>query len=243
MAGTQMLSLSSSTLSCSLSSQQSQSRSLRTSYSPLCRTRLLLKLDSSRYFLSTSALRWIKPQCVPLRPRRGHQPVFMILPTANPERASAEILPKWSARAIKAFSLAKVEARKMKYPKLGTELLLMGILIEGTSPAAKFLRDNGVTIFNVRDETIKLLGKSDATFKTPENLPLTEPAQKALDWAVDEKIKSGESGEVTTTHMLLGIWAQKGFAGHLILSSLGLNDEKINELALSIKEEVVLSTR
>ena len=62
---------------------------------------------------------------------------------------------------------------------------------KGTSEAAKFLRANGVTLFKVRDETVKLLGKSDMYFFSPEHPPLTEPAQRALDWAVDEKMKSG----------------------------------------------------
>jgi len=38
---------------------------------------------------------------------------------------------RWSARAIKAYAMAEVETRKLKYPKVGTEGLLMGILIEG----------------------------------------------------------------------------------------------------------------
>jgi len=38
---------------------------------------------------------------------------------------------RWSARAIKAYAMAELEVRKLKYPKVGTEALLMGILIEG----------------------------------------------------------------------------------------------------------------
>lgn len=47
------------------------------------------------------------------------------------------------------------------------------------------------TLFKVRDETINLLGKSDMYFFSPEHPPLTEPAGKAIEWAVDEKKKSG----------------------------------------------------
>ena len=39
---------------------------------------------------------------------------------------------------------------------------------------------------------MKLLGKADFYFFSPEHPPLTEDAQRALDWAVDEKIKSGK---------------------------------------------------
>lgn len=63
----------------------------------------------------------------------------------------------------------------------------------GTSEAAKFLRENGITLFKVREETVKLLGKADMYFFSPEHPPLTEAAQKTLDWAVDEKLRSGQS--------------------------------------------------
>ncbi|OVA07708.1 Clp [Macleaya cordata] len=179
---------------------------------------------------------------VPKR-QRSAVTVLFSLPTANPERASTEKLPKWSARAIKSFAMSELEARKLKYPNTGTEALLMGILVEGTSLAAKFLRANGITLFKVREETIKLLGKSDMYYFSPEHPPLTEPAQRALDWAVDEKLKSGETGEITTTHLLLGIWSEKESAGHKIMAALGFDDEKAKELAKSINEDVVLSDR
>lgn len=167
--------------------------------------------------------------------------VLLSLPTAKLERTSSEKVPKWSARAIKSFSMAELEARKLKYPNTGTEALLMGILVEGTSLAAKFLRANGIALFKVREETVNLLGKSDLYFFSPEHPPLTEPAQRALDWAVDEKIKSGEEGEITTSHLLLGIWAEEESAGHKILATLGFNDDKAKELAKSINKETDLS--
>lgn len=37
----------------------------------------------------------------------------------------------WEARAVKSFSMAELEARKLKYPNTGTESLLLGILTEG----------------------------------------------------------------------------------------------------------------
>ncbi|KAF3433104.1 hypothetical protein FNV43_RR24206 [Rhamnella rubrinervis] len=153
------------------------------------------------------------------------------LPTPKPKSDSSAKVPKWSARAIKSFTMAELEARKFKYPNTGTETLLMGILVEGTSIAAKFLRANGITLFNVREETVNLLGKSDMYFFSPEHPPLSEPAQRALNWAVEQKLKSGEDGEITTTHMLLGIWSEAESAGHKILETLGFDDEKAKELA------------
>uniref|UniRef100_A0A1J3F3R7 Clp protease-related protein, chloroplastic n=1 Tax=Noccaea caerulescens TaxID=107243 RepID=A0A1J3F3R7_NOCCA len=166
--------------------------------------------------------------------------VFSV-PNSQPENGSSDKLPKWSARAIKSLAMGELEARKLKYPNTGTEAILMGILVEGTSSAAKFLRGNGVTLFKVRDETIDLLGKSDMYFFSPEHPPLTEPARKAIDWAIDEKKKSGVDGELTTAYLLLGIWSQKGSAGRQILETLGFNEDKAKQVAESMNEDVDLS--
>ncbi|KAL3373563.1 hypothetical protein AABB24_005510 [Solanum stoloniferum] len=165
--------------------------------------------------------------------------VAFSLPITRPE--SSEKQPKWSSRAIQAFVMAELEARKLKYPNTGTEALLMGILVEGTSLAAKFLRANGVTFFKVSEETLKLLGRSDMYYFSPEHPPLTKPAQKALDWAVNEKLKSGEDGEITVTHIALGIWSVKESAGHIIMSTLGFDDEKAKELAKFMDKDIELT--
>jgi ATP-dependent Clp protease ATP-binding subunit ClpA len=139
--------------------------------------------------------------------------------------------------------MAELEARKMRYPTTGTEGLLMGILVEGTSGAAKLLRANGITLLNVREEAANVLGKSEMFYFSPMHPPLTEAAQQALDWAVNEKLKSGEDGEVTANHLLLGIWSDKESAGHKILASLGFDDEKARLLTKTAGEEAAMSPR
>ncbi|KAK2996513.1 hypothetical protein RJ639_025164 [Escallonia herrerae] len=181
--------------------------------------------------------------------------VSFSLPTAKPERVAApdEKLPKWSSKAIKSFAMSELEARKLKYPTTGTEALLMGILIEGTNLAAKFLRANGFTLTKLREEIVKLLGKADMYFFSPEHPPLTEAAQRAIDWAFDKKLKSGmfdhmigsviviamtlsSDGEITTAHLLLGVWSEVESPGHKIMASFGFTDEKAKELHLLISE-------
>lgn len=169
--------------------------------------------------------------------------VSLSLPTAEPERVSPDNSPKWSARAMKSIALGGAEARKLKREKTGTETLLMGILVEGTSLAAKVLREYGLTLAIMREEIVKLLGKSDSNFIPPAEPPLTKQSQWALDWAVDEKLKSGETGEVTTNHLLLGIWSVKESAGHKILAVRGFDDQKAKELARSVSLELGLSNR
>ncbi|KAL3681800.1 hypothetical protein R1sor_024756 [Riccia sorocarpa] len=187
---------------------------------------------SSAQCLSQATLFAAAPVCGKRTRQQGV--ICMVLPTANPvkegQATGAQGQAPWSARAIKSFSMAELEARKLKYPNTGTEALLMGILTEGTSQAAKYLRANGVSLFGVRDEVIKLLGKADMYFFSPEHPPLTEQAQKALDWAIQDSSKLGLNGEVTATCMLLGIWAQKGSAGQKVLETLGFDDKKAEEV-------------
>jgi len=42
---------------------------------------------------------------------------------------------------------------------------------------------------------------------------------------------TGGDGEVTVAYLLLGLWEQKESASHLILESLGFNDEKAKEIS------------
>ncbi|XP_019086223.1 PREDICTED: ATP-dependent Clp protease ATP-binding subunit CLPT1, chloroplastic-like [Camelina sativa] len=75
----------------------------------------------------------------------------------------------------------------------------------------------------------------------PEHPPLTEPAQKAIAWAIDEKNKSAVDGELTTAYLLLGIWSQKDSAARQILEKLGFNEDKAKEVEKSMNEDVDLS--
>ncbi|WJX71611.1 ATP-dependent Clp protease ATP-binding subunit clpt1, chloroplastic, variant 2 [Trifolium repens] len=199
------------------------SSSCTLSPSPLFRTKLILQRSIS--ITNFSATSETVPFNLPTDPN-PQSDELQKKPNSNPN-------PKWSARAIRSYAMAELEVRKIKYPKVGTESLLMGILIEGTSRAAKFLRANGITFLKVQEQTFELLGKSDYFFSSPVPPPLTEPLQKALDWAVNEKLKSdlGEEGETNVTHLLLGIWSQEESAGRKVLAALGFNDEKAEEIA------------
>ncbi|WJX60392.1 hypothetical protein P8452_45606 [Trifolium repens] len=167
--------------------------------------------------------------------------VAFSLPISNPEPVSpAQEIPKWSSSATKAIAMAAVEARKLKRTTTGTEALLLGVLVEGTNLANKFLRANGITLFKVKDEMDIVLGEADVFSITGERPQITDDAQRALDWAVNKKLKSGEGGEITTAHIILGIWSEVDSPGHKILSNLGINEEKAKELEASISKSVVI---
>ena len=45
---------------------------------------------------------------------------------------------------------------------------------------------------DLREETVKLLGKADMYFFSPEHPPLTEPSNAALEWAMKAHKDKGE---------------------------------------------------
>lgn len=49
-------------------------------------------------------------------------------------------------------------------------------------------------------------------------------------------VNAGDNGEVTTAHLLLGVWSQEESPGHKILVAFGFNDEKAKELKSAISE-------
>ncbi|KAJ6688659.1 ATP-DEPENDENT CLP PROTEASE ATP-BINDING SUBUNIT CLPT1 CHLOROPLASTIC [Salix koriyanagi] len=200
----------------------------------------LLSLPSSSFcgnklLISYSKLRNLALKC------NNPSTIFTVLSALPTKKYTSQKIPKWSARAIRSFGLGELEARKLKYPNTGTEALLMGILIEGTSPAAKFLRANGITFFKVREETVELLGKSEMSSLEILRIHFVKDCQIKLESKHGKQLQIaiyGDSGEITTTHTLLGIWSEKESAGHNILETLGFNDDKAKEVAKSMSGDV-----
>lgn len=59
----------------------------------------------------------------------------------------------------------------------------------------------------------------------------SNPARLGLSFVI---MVAGEDGEITTAHMLLGIWSEKESGGYKVLASLGFDDQKASELAKSV---------
>ncbi len=58
----------------------------------------------------------------------------------------------FTTRAQTALSLANAAAARLGHEYIGTEHLLVGLLEEGTGPAAQLLNHLGITVEQVREE-------------------------------------------------------------------------------------------
>jgi ATP-dependent Clp protease ATP-binding subunit ClpC len=76
----------------------------------------------------------------------------------RPEPSSSPVAqPQPTKRMKRVMSIAFDEAKRLESGYLGTEHLLLGILIEGEGVAAHALRESGVTEQTVRDELERLV--------------------------------------------------------------------------------------
>lgn len=108
----------------------------------------------------------------------------------------------FTEKAIKAITLAQIEARRLKQTCVGTEQILLGIIAEGTGSAAKILKSLGANLKKVRIEVEKF-GVNGTSFANVE-IPFTPRSKRVLDIALEESRQLGHN-YVSTEHLLLGL--------------------------------------
>jgi ATP-dependent Clp protease ATP-binding subunit ClpC len=113
---------------------------------------------------------------------------------AGPDMVTMGKLPP-TPRAKKVVEYAIDEARKLDQNFVGTEHLLLGLIRENEGVGAQVLLNLGLSLPLVRDEVLKLIGRS-GTLPSPPAAPLVESfSEKPLRTGVDaaESRMPGES--------------------------------------------------
>ena len=165
----------------------------------------------------------------------------------------------------KAVELAIDEARKLGHSHVGTEHLLLGIVRQSESIAAKLLGQLGVDLEKVRYQIIATLGQSHPGIGTGPSASapysneqfagpfdrFTDRAKRVLALAQDEAMRFSHN-YIGTEHLLLGLIREKeGVAGRA-LQTLGVELEKARQAvtfiigrgdAVTTPSEITLSPR
>ena len=136
---------------------------------------------------------------------------------------------KFTQRAEYAIEKAGTAAGSMGHSYVGTEHLLLGILLEGDGVGARILRRRGITERALRSAIAELDGVGAPS--SPEHC-LTARARSAFERAAAESEALGQN-YIGTEHLLLGILRQPDCGGAGLLNSLGAN---INDLYSDIMD-------
>ena len=138
---------------------------------------------------------------------------------------------RFTEKAQHVIYYAQEEARAMNYPAVGTEHLLLGILREGESVAARALSDIGVDLNQVRELVLKTLMPGQEPVGS--EITITPRVKKVLALAQDEAVRWGVN-YIGTEHLLLGILREGEGVASQVLEELGADPGAIRKQVIAL---------
>ncbi len=142
-------------------------------------------------------------------------------------------MERFTQRARRVLSLAHKEAERMKQPQIGTEHLLMGLLLDQGGIAGQVLRDLGLDIESVLTITESITGFGEYS---GDALALSRGTQRVLELAVEEA-RNLSHHYIGVEHILLGLITYGKGVANDVLEQLGLSAEQIRRQTLRELEE------
>jgi ATP-dependent Clp protease ATP-binding subunit ClpC len=139
---------------------------------------------------------------------------------------------RFTERAQKVLMFAREEAKNTDYPYIGTEHLLLGLIREGDSVAAKILSAVGMDVIKVREAIAQMVeaGKEQATAEPA----LTARAKKVLELSLDEARRMSHS-YVGPEHLLLGLIREGEGVAAQILTAYGADYRKVRTMVAHLQ--------
>ena len=135
-------------------------------------------------------------------------------------------IEKQKNETLYIMRLAKQEARRIGYSVVGSELILLGIVLEANSLAAHVLKDLGVTIRDARDVIEDLIGVND-DYSSSE-ITFSQRAKLILEdaWNI---AKAQNKTKTTADDLLIAICNQPDSFAMKALSKLGVDALEIRQ--------------
>jgi ATP-dependent Clp protease ATP-binding subunit ClpC len=138
---------------------------------------------------------------------------------------------KFSERARRVLTFAQEEANRFHHGYIGTEHILLGLIREQDSVAAKVLVSMGVDLSKVRASVEFVMERGEQT--TPREIGLTPRAKKVIELAVDEARRL-QHNYIGTEHLLLGLLREGEGVAAGILENLGVDLERTKAKTIQI---------
>lgn len=131
---------------------------------------------------------------------------------------------RFTETARQVVTISQAEARKMKHAYIGTEHLLLGLLLTEDALAARVLASLDVFPEAIRDQIIKTVGEGETV--VDGQIPFTSRAKKVLELALREALSLGHN-YIGTEHVLLALARENEGVASRILADLEIDAEKI----------------
>ena len=149
------------------------------------------------------------------------------------------LLDRFSHQAVAVLVHAQDEASRLGQDDIGTEFLLVGLMMEEHGLAAKALSSSGILTKDLKIEVEKVIGRGSGFQK---QVSFTPRAAKILQRA---SLKAKECGDycVETEHLLLCLLEETEGHGIRVLENLGKQRDLLVDLINKIREENLLNLK
>jgi ATP-dependent Clp protease ATP-binding subunit ClpC len=140
---------------------------------------------------------------------------------------------RFTERARKVVFYAQEEAQRFGEGYVSTEHLLLGLIRESDSVAARVLDRMGISLSRLRNEVERQLPRGDA--RSAQEMQLTPRAKRVIDLAYDEA-RQLNNNYIGTEHLLLGLIREgDGLAGR-VLAKFSVDLEKARGEVMALQD-------
>src|SRR5579864_8875143 len=140
---------------------------------------------------------------------------------------------RFTERARKVVFYAQEEAGRLGENYVSTEHLLLGLVRENDSVAARILDRMGVSLGRIRSEIERQVTRGDG--RLGQDMQLTPRAKRVIDLAYDEA-RQLSNNYIGTEHLLLGLIREgEGLAGR-VLAKLGVDLERSRREVMALQD-------
>ena len=136
----------------------------------------------------------------------------------------ADKFDRFTKESRNVLTFAHEEAVRFNHNYIGTEHLLLGLIREEDSVAARVLSSLGIRLQKVRSAVKFIIGRGDQA--TAGSIGLTPRAKKVIELANDEADQLNHYS-IGTEHLLLGLVREGEGIAAGVLESLGVSLEKV----------------
>ncbi len=139
---------------------------------------------------------------------------------------------RFTDRARKVMALANQEAQRYNHEYIGTEHILLGLVLEGSGTGARVMKNLGVDLAALRAEVEKLVQSGPEVVAT-DKLPQTPRAKHVIEYAIEEA-RALNHNYVGTEHILLGLLRESDGIAAQVLMNLGLRLKDVRQEVLNL---------
>ncbi|TKJ29090.1 MAG: NDP-hexose 4-ketoreductase [Chloroflexi bacterium B3_Chlor] len=136
----------------------------------------------------------------------------------------ADNLGRFSKRARRSLAYAQEEAQRLNHSYIGTEHLLLGLVREENSVAARVLRSMGVEAERLRTAVEEIIGRGERN--VVGRIGLSPRTKRIIELAVSQARSMGNN-YIGTEHLLLGLIEDGEGVAVDVLNGLGVTLEKV----------------